>query len=93
MAITHFPMHYHFLIGISVAVMCLTHGAAAAKVIGMDTFKAKRHASSSGYQKRAIVSGPLSETALANAYFLNITIGTPEQTNFLEIDTGSSDTW
>ncbi|MCJ1387227.1 hypothetical protein MMC18_000067 [Xylographa bjoerkii] len=93
MAITQFPIHYHFLIGISFAVLCLIHGAAAAKVIGMDTFKAKRHASSSGYQKRATVSGPLSETALADAYYLNITIGTPGQSNLLQIDTGSSDTW
>ncbi|MCJ1384072.1 hypothetical protein MMC17_007188 [Xylographa soralifera] len=93
MAITQLTMHYHLLIGISFAVLCLINGAAAAKVIGMDTFKAKRHASSSAYQKRATISGPLSETALANAYYLNITIGTPGQSNLLEIDTGSSDTW
>ena len=93
MAITQLFMHYRLLIGITFAVLCLTRGTAAAKVIGMDTFKANRHVSSSRYQKRATISGPLAETATGNAYFLNITIGTPGQSNLLAIDTGSSDTW
>ena len=91
MAITQFPMHYYLLIEISLVVLSLIHGAAAAKVIGMDTFKAKRHDSSPWYQKRATVSGSLFEGQFA--YYLNITIGTPGQSNFLAIDTGSSDTW
>ena len=93
MASNHFPKHCYLLIGISFVILCLIHGIDAAKVIGMDTFTAKTNAVSSGYQKRATVSGQLSETMLVNGYYLNVTIGTPGQSNLLLIDTGSSDTW